>query len=147
MPDATQGQLGGRADDSPLSNVIPVLVAVLVCDTAAEDPSTGKKSLIGIFDKIWVTGFPTQRAVAVYVKLTDAKGRYRISLKYVQARTGQTLAEVEGEAEFQDQLASADFFVTTPVLPTPAEGRYEFQVWANDVFLGSTFVDALPRQT
>ena len=81
----------------------------------------------------------------LYVKLTDAKGYYRIKAVYVQTTTGQSLAEVEGEAEFPDRLASADFYVETPPLPIPAAGRYEFQVWANDVFLGSTFIDPIQR--
>ena len=132
-------------NERALSQTVPVLVAVLVCDTAAEDPSTGKKSLIGIFDRVWVGRFPTQRPMSVYVKLTDAQGFYRIKLKYVQTQTGQPLAEVDGEAELSDRLSSADFYVVTPPLPIPAAGRYEFQIWANDVFLGSTFIDAIQR--
>lgn len=36
----------------PLSPIIPVLVAMLVCDVAVADPSTGKKNLIGIFNRV-----------------------------------------------------------------------------------------------
>lgn len=133
-------------DQQPLSQIVPAVIAILVCDTAAADPSSGKKSLIGIFDRVWVGTFPTQRVVTVYVKLTDAEGSYKINVRYVQTETGQTLAELEGEGEFKDRLSSSDLFVTTPPLPIPAEGRYEFQVWANNVFLGSTFVDALQRR-
>jgi hypothetical protein len=132
-------------DERPLSQTVPVLVAVLVCDSAAVDPGTGKKSLIGIFDRVWASKFPTNRPMFLYVKLTDAEGYYRIKVTYVQTQTGQSLAEVEGEAEFPNRLASADFYVGTPPLPIPAAGRYEFQIWANDVFLGSTFIDAIQR--
>lgn len=132
-------------DERPLSQTVPVLVAVLVCDTTAVDPSTGKKSLIGVFDRVWVSQFPTQRAMSVYAKLTDAQGFYRIKVKYVQTQTGQPLAEVEGEAEFEDRLSSAEFYTFIPPLPIPAPGRYEFQIWANDVFLGSTCIDAIQR--
>ena len=41
----------GMAQESQtLSNVIPVLVAALVCDVAIADPSSAKKNLIGIFE-------------------------------------------------------------------------------------------------
>lgn len=134
------------ADERP-SDIVPVLVAMLVCDTAAVDPSTGKKSLIGIFDRVWAAKFPTQRAITVYAKLTDAQGYYRFKVRYVQASTGQTLAEAEGEARVADRLVSADFVLQTPQLPIPETGRYEFQLWMNDVFVGSTFLDAAPLRT
>jgi hypothetical protein len=127
------------------SQVVPVLVAALICDTAAQDPSTRKKSLIGIFDRLFVAKYPVQRPMAFYVKVTDAVGWYRISMKFVQTDSGQTLAEINAEVEFADRLGSQDFIVQPPPLPIPAPGRYEFQVWFNDVFLGAAFLDAVPR--
>jgi len=36
------------AEERPLSKLVPVLLAIITCDTAVVDPGTGKKSLIGI---------------------------------------------------------------------------------------------------
>lgn len=134
------------ADAPSHSQVIPVLVAVLVCDTAAADPSTGKKSLIGIFDRLTVAAFPTQRAMSVYMKLTDAEGPYKIEVRYAHTGSGEVLAKAELETHVKTRLGSSDFFVPFPPLPVPADGRYEFQVWANDVYLGGTFLDAVPAK-
>ena len=134
-------------DDQPLSQVVPVLVAALVCDVAAADPSTGKKNLIGIFDRINVTKFPTRRPVSIYFKVADAEGRYEIQVRYVQVKTGKILAQAEGGLQANDRLASTDLYIQFPPLPIPEEGRYDFQVWANSMFLGSTFIDAVPRIT
>jgi hypothetical protein len=128
-----------------LSNVVPVLVAALVCDVAVTDPSTGKKNLIGIFDKINVGRFPTKRPVSLYVKVTDAEGYYQTEIRYVQVSSGKVLAKAEGELRSNDRLASIDQIINFPPLPISKEGRYEFQIWANSLFLGSTFIDALPR--
>jgi hypothetical protein len=130
--------------ERPASKFVPVLLAVLICDTAATDPGSGKKSIIGVFDKVFAA-FPTQRPLTIYVRLTDAEGFYSFKLKYVQAATGQTLAELDGQAEVKDRLGASDFYVTTPPLPIPAPGRYEIQVWFNDVFIGSTFLDAVSQ--
>lgn len=127
----------------PLSQVIPRLVAVLVCDVAVADPNTGKKSLIGIFDLVTVGRFPTQRPMSVYMKLADAEGLYRIQVRFVHVGPAKVLARYEGEVEVNSRLHSCDLFLSAPPLPIPAEGRYEFQVWANDVFLGGTFIDAI----
>ena len=139
------GVRGLTQEERPLSKVVPLLVAVLVCDTAAADPATGKKNLIGIFDRVNVRTFPSQRPMSVYVKLTDAEGSYKIQLRYVQTGSGQEFARAEAPAEFASRLRSLDFVISTPPLPIPSEGRYEFQVFANDVYLGGTFIDAVAQ--
>lgn len=120
-------------------------MAALVCDVAVADPSTGKKNLIGIFDRISVGEFPTQRPMSLYMKVTDAEGYYETEVRYVQVSSGQVLARAKGQLHSTDRLASASLYIQFPPLPIPKEGRYEFQVWANSMFLGTTFVDAVPR--
>jgi hypothetical protein len=127
------------------SEVIPVLVAALVCDVAVVDPSTGKKSLIGIFNRINVARFPTTRLLSLYIKLTDAEGYYKLEVRYVQVASRKILAQAEGELRSGDRLASSDLYIQFPPLPIPESGRYEFQIWANSVFLGATFIDAMQR--
>lgn len=129
----------------PLSNVVPVLVAALVCDVAVPDPSTSKKNLIGIFDKVYVGEFPTQRPMSLYMKVTDAEGDYDTEARYVQVSSGKVLVTAEGKLHSNNRLASIDLIIQFPPLPIPEEGRYEFQIWANSMFLGATFIDALPR--
>lgn len=129
----------------PLSNVVPVLVAALVCDVAVADPSTGKKNLIGIFDKIYVGKFPTQRPMSLYVKVTDAEGDYDTEARYVQIGSGKVLAKAEGKLHSENRLASIELIVPFPPLPIPEEGRYEFQVWVNSMFLGAAFIDTMPK--
>ena len=131
-----------QAEDQPLSRVAPLLVAALVCDVAVADPSTGKKSLIGIFDHVRVANFPTTRRVSLYFKIADAQGRYDFDVRYVRADTGEILARAEGKVMARDRLSSSDLHLAFPPLPIPAPVRYEFQIWANSMFLGSTFMDA-----
>lgn len=133
-------------ESQPLSQVVPVLVAVLACDVAVADPSTGKKNLIGLFNRVNIGSFPTQRPMSLYMKLADAEGYYKIEVRFVQASSDKILAKAEGELQAPDRLASVDLHIDFPPLPIPEEGRYEFQVWANSVFLGQTFVDAVPRR-
>jgi hypothetical protein len=128
-----------------LSNVVPVLVAAIVCDVAVADPSTGKKNLIGIFDRVNVEVFSTTRRMSLYIKVTDAFGDYELEVRYVQVNSGKVLARAEGGLHSNNKLASIDLIVPFPPLPIPEKGRYEFQVWANSMFLGSTFIDVAPR--
>lgn len=134
-----------EGEEQPLSQVTPFLVAALVCDTAAVDPNTNKKSLIGIFDRLNVNEFPTQHPASVYFKITDAEGRYSVRIRYVRTATGEILANSEGEVTILDRLVSSDYLVSFGAIPVPEAGRYEFQIWANGMFLGTTFVDTVQR--
>jgi hypothetical protein len=128
-----------------LSKVVPVLVAALICDVAVADPSTGKKNLIGIFDRLWTSQFPTTRPLSIYWKVTDAEGQYDIVVRFVQVNGNRVLAEMKGESALKDRLSSFDFMLAFPPLPFPEPGRYEFQILLNGALLGSAFLDALPR--
>lgn len=129
----------------PLSQVIPVLVAALVCDVAVKEPATGKSNLIGIFDKVFVLQFPAARPMTVYLKLTDAEGRYEIAVRYVHLESGTAYVEARGEMLVDNRLASMDAHFDFGTLPLPQRGRYEFQVLVNGVYVGSTFIDAIQR--
>lgn len=135
-----------KADN--LSKVVPVMVAALVCDVAVADPSTGKKNLIGIFDRLWTDQFPTTRSLSIYWKVTDAEGHYKIVARFVQVNGNRVLGEAEGDALLTDRLSSFDFMLLFPLLLFPDPGRYEFQILMNDALLGSAFLDAVrrPRQ-
>ena len=130
----------------PLSDVVPLLVAALICDVAVADPATGKKNLIGIFDRLTVGTFPAQRPLCVYIKLTDAEGFYEVELRFVERESNGSLAIVKGEVQVKDRLKSVDLYIPFLPLPFPRAGRYEFQIWTNGAFLGSTFMDAVLRQ-
>ncbi len=131
-----------QTENQPLSEIAPLLVAALVCDVAVADPTTGKKNLIGIFDQVRVGEFPTKRPITLYFKIGDAEGRYEFEVRYVRAETDEVLAKAEGEVQARDRLSSTDLYISFPPIPIPATGRYEFQIWANSMFLGSTFIDA-----
>lgn len=132
-------------EEHKLSHVVPVLVAVLICDVAVADPGSGKKSLIGIFDRIQTGQFPLKRPMSIYVKLADLDGYYKLQVKFVNVPEAKMIAHFDGEIECHDRTVTADLYIDAPPLPFPSPGRYEFQVWANDNFLGQAFIDAVMR--
>lgn len=128
-----------------LSQVVPILVAALVCDTACTDPSSGKHTLVGIFDIITAPKFPMRRPFSLYLKIADAEGYYKFEVIFVQVSTGKRLAGAEGEIQADDRAKAIDLRIGFPPLPIPSEGRYEFQVWANSMYLGSTCIDTVKQ--
>ena len=134
-----------QAADRTYSQVVPLLVAVLVCDVAVADPATGKKNLIGIFDVVHVRNFPTTRPMSLYFKVADAEGTYKIEVRYVQVSTGKVIGSAEGELSTTDRLTTSEMHLTFPPLPIPEMGAYEFQIWANSMFLGAASMRAVQR--
>ena len=134
-----------QAKDQPLSEVVPLLVAALVCDAAVSDRSTGKNSLIGIFDTVYARKLPTEQPISLYLKMVDAEGYYRFDVRYVQVATGKVLANAEGKLTARNH-GSFELHLPFPPLPIPAKGTYEFQIWANSMFLGSTSIKVVQER-
>ena len=84
--------------------------------------------------------------MSVYVKLTDAQGKYTIDVRFVQVKTGVVWGGAKIEADLKDRLLSSDIVIRFPPLPIPEEGRYEFQVYTNETYLGGAFLDAALRK-
>ena len=126
-----------------LSQIAPLLVAAVICDVAVDDPNTRKKTLVGIFDRVWARDFPTHRSLSLYVKIADALGRYNMQLKVVNISTGEQLAPISSEVVVLDKLQTTECLIHLQNMPMPTEGRYEFQLWFNDMYAGQTFLDAV----
>ena len=132
-----------RTEDRTPSEVVPLLVAVLVCDAAHADAATGKKSLLGIFDILSAKQFPIKQRISLYFKVADAEGFYNFEVRFVHSDSGEVLAGANGELIAGDRLTSTDMYIAFTPLDLPKEGRYEFQIWANSMFLGSTSIRAV----
>jgi hypothetical protein len=127
-----------------LSQVRPILTGPVICDLAARDPASGKWNLLGIFNHVSASRFPTQRPLSVYLKLSDAAGLYELEIRFVRVSTGERLAQATAKLTINDRLVSQDVGVSFPQIPIPAEGKYEFQVWANAMHLGAVTFNATP---
>jgi len=125
------------------SKVIPVLVAALLCDAAVAEPASGKKSLIGIFDRVWSMAYPMGRPLTIYWKIADAEGHYYVQVRVVHAEANEVMGEFKAEIDVPDRLVAYDFFVEFPPVPIPEPGRYEFQIFMNDTYVGRAVLDAM----
>jgi hypothetical protein len=113
----------------------PVVNAMLMCDHVHRDRSTGKYTLLGLFDAVRPTGYPGAiTGVGVYLKLTNMRGAYNLSLAWVRGDSEAELARVPTPPVIRvtDPLARVEvpIHVSTP-LPVPEPGRYLLRLYAN----------------
>jgi hypothetical protein len=126
-------------EDAP----IPSVLAMLICDQVIAEQGSGKKSLLGIFDNINAPGFPTQIRLAIYVKIADAEGQYKFGIRLVHLKDETCIAEFHLDVTIADRTNSAELAINVLGMILPEPGKYEFQLWANEVYLHRITLNAL----
>ena len=130
--------------DESLSTVQPYPLAVLLCDGVVIDPDTGKKTLVGVFDRVVCRSFPAFYPLTIYVKLTDAEGVYRFRLDYVRIGAERALDSHEMEpTTISDRLASYEL-ITRAALSIPGPATFEVRIYANARYLARATFEAVP---
>jgi hypothetical protein len=124
----------------------PVPVAFLVCDQVIVDAGSGKKTIVGVFDRIWCERFPARyRPAWIYFKAIDCEGEYEHRIEYVQVSTQKILIQGKGQLVHSDRHQYAEFTLQCPPLPLTEPGEYEFRLWLNNKFVSSIRVTARLR--
>lgn len=122
---------------------VPTLLALLLCDTVIQDAQTTKKSLIGIFTQLNALSFPTVVNASIFARLTDAEGKYWFRIEFVNLDQDKTIVSLPtDELQAADQLGFVELVIHVQGLPIPSAGKYEFQLWGNNVYLGRSTMQA-----
>ncbi|HYF00880.1 MAG TPA: hypothetical protein VEJ18_18305 [Planctomycetota bacterium] len=111
----------------------PAVKAFLTADTVIQDRATGKWTVVGVFDRIFAPVFPCVHPwVALYVRLSDAKGRYRVRIE-VRDADDRLQARLEGlEFEAPDPRQAVEFGLVTQQLRLERPGPLQFQLFLNE---------------
>jgi len=121
-----------------MSQVRPVVSAMLLCDIAIREEGTRRVSLIRLFDSILAQRLPLARGpFYVYALLTDAEGRYDVE---IELRRLEDLAAIGDRQSLpvvlHDRHAFGEFVFEVEEMILERPGRYEFRLYANDRVLG-----------
>lgn len=121
------------AEDNP----IPTLLTFLICESVIHDAETQKKTLVGIFDRLLSVSTPVGIAgLGVYAKLVEGSGEYTFKVRLVNLKDESPLLDISVPATWQLSELPLEFGVNFRGLQIPTLGDYEFQLFANDVYLG-----------
>ena len=121
----------------------PVLVAMLVCDTAIQEGTSKKYTLVGVFSEINVQTFPAIHGTAwLYAKLIGCEGEYSTKIDFVRVSDQRVLVSGEGKLIARDRQASVECVSNLPGLPLEIPGEYEFRLWMNDRFISNVRITA-----
>lgn len=117
------------------NSVPPIPLAFLLCDQVVVDAQTGKKTLVGIFDRIIVGKCPAKHSpCTLFFRGGDCEGRLGISVKYLKSDTQELLAEAAAEAEVAKR-GDLELTMMLPPIDIPSPGKYEFQLYINGRYI------------
>ena len=120
---------------------IPSVIAILLCDRIIVEAETHKKTLIGIFERINVPA-PAKIPLAFYARMTDAEGQYKFRVDAISLKDDRRVVRVEtSRIQIESRLGVMELGLNLPPVTFPVAGRYEFQLYGNDVYLGHVTVD------
>jgi hypothetical protein len=119
---------------------------MLLCDQIITDKESGKKTLVGIFDRVFYEGKSFVMPVSVFARLTDAAGAYHFAVEYAHVTTNRILgrAEIPDPVQIPDRLKFHELLMRAPAV-IDALGVFEFRLYANGVYLGRVPFEAVPR--
>jgi hypothetical protein len=119
-------------------NNIPSVLATLLCDWIIVEQGTAKKTLVGLFDSLNSSSFPTLRPIGFYARLTDLEGHYHFTLRIVRldGEKEELMAGAEFEYKADDPLGILEIALNLPSVPFTTPGRYEFQLYTEDIYVG-----------
>ncbi|HEV2298889.1 MAG TPA: hypothetical protein VGR72_10265 [Candidatus Acidoferrales bacterium] len=127
------------AETSP----IPTLLAFIVCDTVIHDVGTQKKTLVGVFDIVHSPIVPfVINSVGLYAKMVEGAGPYTVKVRMVNLKDESPLMEVSANAAWNTPEDPLELGMNFQGLPIPEFGTYEFQLFANDIYLGRALIRA-----
>ena len=114
---------------------VPKANAMLICDSVITDKATNKKSLIGVFENINASKFPcAHHSLAIYIKLTDARGKYKFRLELVDLEENLIIGKTElpQDISINNPLGTYELVINFGGLTFKHAGEYDFRMFANN---------------
>ncbi len=107
----------------------PMALVMAICDVVIDDKTTGKKSLVGLFNNITTSTVPCAHPrLNVFLSLTEGTGVYTMRLRCLQVGKETDLFGMEGQINFQSPKQIVEFNFEMINVPFPDYGEYRFEV-------------------
>ena len=116
----------------------PILKAMLLCDQTIVEEATHKRTLIGIFDRIKSTQFPSVHpSMSIYVQFREIEGTFDFSLELFDLTEGKLMHRAMIQAyPVQDRSRDCELVFNLFSVKFEHPGEYEFRIFVNDTVFG-----------
>jgi hypothetical protein len=126
----------------------PSTLSVLLCDQMLFERDTNKAILVGVFNRIHFSDFPSPfRPFDVHAAVTDGQGRVTLDLVITQLTTEEQIAALSLELNFSDPLFILNVRFRFRMVSFPAPGIYLVELLADGTAVGHTRLEVLELET
>ncbi len=127
----------------------PHLNAIILCDQIYRESSTGKYTILGTFDAIWVRQFPVVHPViTAFINFSDAEGEYKPRIEVVYLDEDVVIGDFRPEEPIvaRERLQSSNLTVVLQGVEFKKAGKYAIRIFLNDQFLGDRPFHVIHRE-
>ena len=111
----------------------PMGLSLIICDTIIEDKLTGKKSIIGMFDRLTASKFPCLHPqLSILVSLTSGYGNYDCEILCTSKTGVSTVFGAKGKIALNDPSQVVDIAFNFKSIRFPKIGDYWLQFLVDD---------------
>ena len=112
----------------------PMGLVLVACDMLIEDKTSSKKSLIGLFDRLYASAFPcTHPFMTVMVSLTSGRGDYPCELVCRHADSETVAFSAKGKVSFREPSQVLDLVFQLKGVRFPKPGTYWLHFLVDDM--------------
>ena len=117
----------------------PLVLSMLICDAIHRDPGTGKHTLLGIFNVIRVSKFPSMfPTMSLYISLTEVIGEYPVHVQIIDAdEERDPIYYHTGNLKCKDPLQVVELAIPITNVTYPRLGEYRIRVFVGDEMIGT----------
>jgi hypothetical protein len=102
----------------------PLVLSLSLCDYVIIEEGTGKASLIGCFNRLVVSTFPSSRDFFLAGELTGGRGPGRLGVGITRPDTDESILLLDTTAYFRDPLFVVRYITRVMDCSFPVPGRY-----------------------
>ncbi len=126
----------------------PILKAMLLCDQTIVEEGTHKRTLIGLFDRIQSSQYPTVHpAMSVYVQFREIEGIFEFTLELFDLAAGKAMNKaLIKDFRVQDKSRDCELVFNLLSVRFDRPGDYEFRIFVNDNIFGQKHFKVLNSQ-
>ena len=116
----------------------PILKAMLLCDQTIVEEGSKKRSLIGLFDRVKSSKFPTVHgSMSVYVQFREIEGVFDFMLELFDLAEDKTLHKATVKSfKVQDKSRDCELVFNMLSVRFDRPGDYEFRIYVDDQIFG-----------
>ena len=126
----------------PPAKKYPKVALMIPCDAISRDPSSGKATLYGLFDTLFVNKFPAEiHTFSLFVKLNDGAGKHNLLIAVLDP-DGKLIdgTGVSGIELDLNEATEAEVSVQIGGLKVKKAGKYTIQIRSGKKDIGDPFI-------